>query len=490
MRQMSEHDAAFIFSDTAHANSNVTLVHIYDQSTAPGGKVRFKTILQQVETRLSRLPIFRQKPKRVPLDLDYPYWIEDEDFMLEYHVRHLALPQPGDWRQFCIQASRIHARPLDLNRPLWEMYVIEGLDGFIDLPKGSFAVLLKIHHAAIDVEHGSEITMMLHDISATPPAPTPVEPWFPEESPPDALLMAKAFFNNISSPFKLVAPLARLAAIAPTIQSFVSDLIRHADELVTTRFNTVVSPHRVFDTRRFELDEFKTIRKLVPGATVNDTVLAVCAGGLRRYLEYHGELPETTLTGAAPITVRESERDQLNATHFSWVRVQLHTDIEDPVERLAAIHEQTSSSEAMALAVSAKELTDVAQYAPAVSIALTSKMLNYTASELGRHAPLANCTVTNVPGPETALYLGGARLTYFSAIMPIADGMGLVFAVTSYNGKAVVSFTSCMEQMPDPERFAQCVRDSFQEYLGLAAQANLLRPLQLRQLQPADTTAN
>ena len=119
MRQLSEHDAAFIYSDTAHANSNITLVHIYDQSTAPGGVVRFKQIKAHVESRLDQLPNFREKILRVPMDLDYPYWVEDENFNIEYHVRHIALPKPGDWRQFCIQSSRIHARPLDLQRPLW-----------------------------------------------------------------------------------------------------------------------------------------------------------------------------------------------------------------------------------------------------------------------------------------------------------------------------------------------------------------------------------
>jgi len=145
MSQLSPHDATFLYSDTTNSNANVTLIHIYNQSTAPGGTVRFKTILAHIASRLDRLPVLRQKLRRVPLDLDYPYWVDDEHFDLEYHVRHIALPKPGDWRQFCIQASRIHARPLDLNRPLWEIYVIEGLDGFLDLPVGSFALLTKMH---------------------------------------------------------------------------------------------------------------------------------------------------------------------------------------------------------------------------------------------------------------------------------------------------------------------------------------------------------
>jgi hypothetical protein len=151
MRQLQGEDARFLYTDSGHANSNITLVFIYDPSTSPEGRVRFKGLLSHVESRLHLSPIFRQKLLRVPLELDYPYWIEDERFDLEYHVRHIALPKPGDWRQFCIQASRIHARPLDLTRPLWELYLVEELDSFIDLPKDSFAILAKIHHAAIEV---------------------------------------------------------------------------------------------------------------------------------------------------------------------------------------------------------------------------------------------------------------------------------------------------------------------------------------------------
>src|SRR5512139_1706113 len=163
MRQLRGDDALFLYADTGNSNANITLVNIYDPSTAPGGKIRFKGLLAHVESRLHLSPIFRQKLLRVPLELDYPYWVEDERFDLEYHVRHVALPKPGDWRQFCIQVSRLHARPLDLSRPLWELYVIEGLDSLLDLPKDSFALLTKLHHAAIDVEHGTEIITLLHD---------------------------------------------------------------------------------------------------------------------------------------------------------------------------------------------------------------------------------------------------------------------------------------------------------------------------------------
>lgn len=472
MRQLSENDAAYIYSDSAHANSNVTLLHIYDQSTAKGGVVRFKQILAHIESRLGRLPVFRQKVLRVPLDLDYPYWIEDESFDVEYHVRHIALPKPGDWRQFCIQAARIHARPLDQQRPLWEMYVIEGLDSFLDLPVGSFAVLLKIHHSAIDVSKRNEITALLHDISPDSPPPAPPEPWFPENAPGNFGLLWRAGFRAATLPLRMAQPLAKSwSTLKAATTTFLGEFLGRPQEFPMTRFNSEVSPHRVFETRRFPLADFKALRKLVDGASVNDVVLAVCAGGLRRYLDLQGELPDESLVAAVPIALH-GEDDAV----FSWVRLELCTDIADPVARLAAIQALSSSSEVMAQAVSARELAELARQAPSAAIAATSKMLRSASALLGNWTPLANCAIANVPGPQVPLYLQGARLTYLSAIMPIADGMGLVFSVTSYGEMVIVSFTACYEQLPDPELLAQCLRDSFQEYQALVRPAARRKP--------------
>jgi WS/DGAT/MGAT family acyltransferase len=222
----------------------------------------------------------------------------------------------------------------------------------------------------------------------------------------------------------------------------------------------------VFDTRRFALADFRQISGLCRGATVNDVVLAVCAGGLRRYLALQGELPERSLVAAAPISVKEgasgAEKDG-----FAWARIDLFTQLAEPLERLRGIAKMTSSSEVMARALGARELTDLSRHAPSAAISLSSKMLRAASARLGDWTPLANCTITNVPGPQQPLYLLGARLTYMSAIMPIADGMGLVFSVTSYNNMLVISFTGCYEQLPDPQSLAQCLRDSFQEYLGM-----------------------
>ncbi len=488
MQQLSEHDAAYIYSDRAHANSNVTLLHIYDQSTAPGGKVRFKQILTHVESRLGRLPIFRQKILRVPLDLDYPYWIEDENFDIEYHVRHIALPKPGDWRQFCIQAARIHARPLDLQRPLWEMYVIEGLDSFLDLPVGSFAVLLKIHHAAIDVARHNEITALLHDLSPDSPPPAPPVPWFPEDAPGNLSLLARAGFNVATFPLRMAPSLVRSwTTLKSATRTLVGELLGKPQEFPLTRFNSEVSPHRVFETRRFAMKDFKAIRGLVHGATINDVVMAVCAGGLRRYLDRQGELPDESLVAAAPIAVRAANGKAgagQGQPGFAWVRLELGTDIADPVQRLIAIQATSTSSEVMARAVSARELVNLAEHAPSAAIAATSKMLRSASVLLGDWAPLANCAIANVPGPQVPLYLHGARLSYLSAILPIADGMGLVFSVTSYADMIAISITGCYEQLPDPEVFAQCLRESFQEYLALVRPVQRRKPRQAAAKKP------
>ena len=473
MTQLSGHDASYVYSDTASANANVSLLHIYDQSTAPGGKLRFKTILAHIESRLDRSPVFRRKLRRVPLEIDYPYWIEDANFDLEYHVRHIALPKPGDWRQFCIQASRIHARPLDLDRPLWEIYVIEGLDSFLDLPAGSFALLTKTHHAAVDVEGGSELTTLLHDLTPTPPPPAPPTPWFAATPPSAAAMLYRGVLHSVTAPWRAARPLARaVTRLVPTAFTLAGDVLLRPESLPLTRFNSVVSPHRVFDTRRFTLDEFKAIRSLVAGATVNDAVLAVCGGALRRYLAERDELPEASLTALAPFVTRDGgAASRGRRADVAWLHVRLGTHIADPAQRLAFIREQTAASDTVAHALRVRDLAELEQHAPAATLAITSKLLGRAARGIGRRAPLANCTVTNVPGPREPQFLCGARMTYFSAIMPIADGMGLVFAVTSYDGRIVISPTSCRELMPDPEAFAQCIRDSFQEALAASAAA-------------------
>ncbi|MBP6319682.1 MAG: wax ester/triacylglycerol synthase family O-acyltransferase [Rubrivivax sp.] len=472
MRQLSEQDAAFLASDNAHANANVSLLHIYDQSTAPQGLVRFKTILAHIESRLDSSPLYRRKLMQVPFGVDRPYWVDDEHFDLEYHVRHIALPKPGDWRQFCIQVSRIHARPLDLNRPLWEIYVIEGLDSFLDLPPGSFALLTKTHHAALDVEHDDELTARLHD--STPQgagAAAPPAPWFADSAPSMLPLLAKGMVRNVLKPARVIGPLARrLRSLAPGSLALAGEALLAEPDMPLVRFNSVVSPHRVFDTRRFGLDEFKRIRSLVPGASVHDAVLAVCGGALRRYLGGHDELPAQSLMALAPLSVREpAAAGRAAAPGLQWLRVALGTELDDPVQRLRRIHAQTSGARGGAVKAREQVRDQRGGKGAGAMLGRTAKLVARALA--GHRAPLAACSITNVPGAHGPLYLCGARMTYTSAMLPVHDGMGLAIAVTSYDGRLIISPTSCRELMPDPEAFAQALRDSFQELLARADRA-------------------
>lgn len=479
MRQLSGHDAGFLYTDTTQANANVSLLHIHDQRTAPGGVVRFKQILAHIEGRLSAAPLFRQRLQRVPLGLDHPYWVDDATFDLEYHVRHIALPKPGDWRQFCIQVSRIHARALDLDRPLWEAYVIEGLDSFLDLPPGSFALLFKTHLAAVDLHRLGALSSLLYDTQATPAAPPPPAPWFAESVPGRLGLVRRGLVHSATAPLRLARPLMRAAtSVAPAAVALASEMLLRPQNLPATRFNAIVSPHRVFETRRFTEAEFAAICTLVPGATVDDAVAAVIGGALRRYLDANGELPPTHSLAAivpepepAAAPPQPAGRNAPAALPLRWRHVHLGTDIGDARQRLATLTAQAQDApDEVARLLGSPALAEAGEQASAALLAWSRRLVARASARLGSSTPPANCTLAHLPASAQPLYLCGARLSFFSAILPITDGLGLAFAVTRYDGRLVISPTSCRELMPDPEVFAQCLRDSFQEYLALTVQ--------------------
>jgi diacylglycerol O-acyltransferase / wax synthase len=487
MRQLSGHDAGFLYTDTTQANANVSLLHIHDQRTAPGGVVRFKQILAHIEGRLSAAPLFRQRLQRVPLGLDHPYWVDDPNFDLEYHVRHIALPKPGDWRQFCIQVSRIHARALDLDRPLWEAYVIEGLDSFLELPPGSFALLFKTHLAAVDLHRLGALSSLLYDTAPTNAAPPPPAPWFAELAPSRLGLVRRGLVNSAMAPLRLARPLLRVAtSVAPAAAALASEMLLRPQNLPATRFNAIVSPHRVFETRRFTEAEFDAICALVPGATVDDAVAAVIGGALRRYLDEQGELPPTHSLAAivpeaepaAPAPAKPLTRGQPVVVPLRWRHVRLGTDIADARQRLATLAAQARDApDEVAQLLGSPALAEAGEQASAALLAWSRRLVGRASARLGSSTPPANCTLAHLPAPAQPMFLCGARLSYFSAILPITDGLGLAFAVTRYDGRLLISPTSCRELMPDPEVFAQCLRDSFQELLALARAPAPARPV-------------
>jgi diacylglycerol O-acyltransferase / wax synthase len=461
LRQLGGQDASFVYNEAPRMPQHIGGFSIYDPSTAPGGAVTFKGILEHIRSRMALVNSFRDRLVRVPFDLGHPYWAVDPDFDLEFHVRHIALPKPGDWRQLCIQVARLHARELDLSRPLWEMYVVEGLDNVEGVPAGSFALVSKTHHAAIDGVSGADITAIIHDL--TPDAPPPETPTLEEPGPlPSPYDLAfRATVSNITQPWRYARFLRRnmpqLRALQPQNQEQ-----RQQPQAPRTRFSGVVTAHRVVEGRSFDLTEIRRMKSAVEGATVNDAILAIVAGGMRRYLESKNELPAEPLICMAPISIRsESEKGALG-NRVSAMMVALPTNVADPLERLRQVHQTTLESKAAAGAIPADVLMDANEFIPFALAGVAAR----AASRLqlaNRTAPVINTVVTNVPGPQMPLYFAGAKMLKTFGMGPVADGLGMMHPVFSYNGEISVSVTACREMMPDPEFYAQCLQDSFDE---------------------------
>lgn len=492
MKQLSAQDAQFLYMETNKSLSHVTSVAIFDPSTAPDGKVRFKQIIEHVQSRLHTSPIYKRRIYHVPLELDYPYWIEDEHFDIEYHIRHSRLPHPADWRQLCIHLARFHTRPLDMQRAPWEMYVIEGLDNIDGIPEGCYAVATKIHHAAAD---GMAIVNFFGGLMDLDQKGTPVMPVSKRatsqryEKPSPMQMYSRGLINGLRSPVNMTKAFMKYApTIVQNAQKKVLERNQEQNQVKQsvpmTRFNLETSPHRVFDSSTFSLEDFKPMRGLVKGATINDMVLAICSGALRKYLGHHKELPGESLRAFVPVNVRGPKggarggarrgtrgqsKDNLRQTeqpgnNISTMSPLLYTNISDPMERLHAIYAETREQKAARKGISARLMTDVTRHIPA-STQLLAARLAMRSEMAGR---MTNVCISNVPGPQVPVYMNGATLVNQMGLGPLADRMGLFIAVTSYNGQMTFSATSCRRTLPDVELFMEYLRQSFNELLELA----------------------
>jgi WS/DGAT/MGAT family acyltransferase len=434
---------------------------IYDPSTA-NGTVTFKGILDHIRGRMPLVPTYYERMVRVPFDYDHPWWVVDPEFDLEFHVRHIALPHPGDWRQLCIQAARLHARELDLDRPLWEMYVIEGLNHVEGVPPDSFAVLTKTHHAAIDGVSGVELASIINDLEPHAVPPTGPEPPAPDRLPSPYELMVRAGINNTMQTQRFVEFMQRAMPPMATLPGTGQPQMPQPTPAPRTRFSGVVTAHRVVENRSFDLHEVRRIKSAVNGATINDAVLAIVAGAMRRYLESKNELPTDPLVVMAPISIRAADEKGALGNRVSGMTLPIPTNEADPVERLRIVHTTAQASKEMASAVPAKTLTDFNQFIPWAQMGLAAR----TAASLklaDTMAPAINTVVTNVPGPQVPLYMAGAKLLKQFGMGPVTDGMGIMHPVLSYNGEIAISVTACREMLPDPGFYAECIQASFDE---------------------------
>jgi WS/DGAT/MGAT family acyltransferase len=462
MRQLSGSDAFFLYSDKPGQHQHISTIYIYDPSTAPGGEVSFDTILDHVRDRLSTSRIFRQRLVEVPLNLDYPYWIEDRHFSLEFHVRHIRLPPPSDWKKFCIQVSRLHSRPLDLTRPVWEMYVIEGLDNIPAFPAGAFAIMTKVHHTAIDDETEEDFTTALHDLPTLKDSSELRLRWHPEETPSTWQLLALAWFNNTT---KLVESGQALWDKLPIFGNGgieTEDVLHSSEEKAPeTRFDQEISPYRVWDNCVVDMKDVESIMDAVPGATLNEVVLATCGGAAKRYLEDKDELPKRSLWALLPIHIHHEEDEGLPGHRVQLTRTRVMSQISDPLARLRAIVREVAR--AWEHSLSATEINEVQDVLPSTTMTMAAKTISASFGPGRRFRENHNMVVSVIPGPEKPLSLCGARLIAFTGMAIILDHLALSHTVTTYDGKLTIAPICDRKVMPDPAFYRQCLEESFRE---------------------------
>ncbi len=464
MQRLSGLDATFLYMETPTAYMHVAGLMILDPSTMPAG-FDFNDVRDFYASRLHLAAPFRRRLVDIPLGIHHPLWIEDPDFDLDYHLRHIAVPPPGGEQQLAELAAHLVSIQLDRSRPLWETWVIEGLE------HGHVAALTKVHHAAIDGVSGNEITVAMLQLNPEDEAPPPETEWKPDRVPTDIELLGFAANSLVRQPVKLARTTRR------TVQSALR--LRGRNRLPDvnpppgffsappTSFNAALTPHRSFGYRSLSLSDVKSVKNKL-GVTVNDVVLALCAGSLRHYLDAHGEAVDRPLVAMVPVSVRAEEEKWQHGNRVSQLLCSLATDIDDPLDRIKAIHEGTKDAKAQHNAIGADALTDWVEFmAPAV-LGRAARLYSRTRMA-DRHRPLFNVTISNVPGPPFPLYSAGARLLAHYPMGPIFDGGGINITVMSYLDQLDFGIVACRDLVDDVWSLADGLEESLEELKKLVA---------------------
>ncbi len=479
MRQLTSADAQFLALETSRQAGHVGGLAILDPSTTPRGELDADDICRLLTERLPLLPPFRWRLAEVPLGLDYPYWVEDTHFDLDYHVRELALPGRYSDHKLSEQVARIFSRPLDRARPLWELYLIHGLED------GHVAMLTKIHHALIDGMSGAEIMGVLLDLSPEGrDPPEPVEDGEEPEEPGDLEMMARGLMGVPRYPVRLLRALpsalpnldqtafgalpgaGAVAKVTDRLRRTVSSgdgqqLDRTSLQAPRTSFNGRVSPHRRFVFGQIPLDAVKALKD-EHGVTVNDVVVSICAGAVRRWLIEHDELPDQPLVVQVPVSVRTEEQMGTYGNRILIMRAPLYTDIEDPLERLLAQHDALKAMKERHRALPAELLQDTNHFIPPAVFGRAARA-TFALSSSAPGRPTWNLVISNVPGPQFPLYCAGARLEANYPVSVVTDGLGLNITVMSYCGNMDFGLVADRDQMPDLERLMDWLHDSLEE---------------------------
>jgi diacylglycerol O-acyltransferase len=465
MRQLTSLDAQFLRMEDARTYGHVGGLAVYDPATAPGGELTIRDICRLVGERLHLLPVFRWRLAEVPFSLDLPYWIEDPDFDLDFHIRESAVPPPGNNERLCETVARIFARPLDRRRPLWELYLIHGLDG------GRVALLTKIHHSAVDGVSGAEVLSILLDPSpeGRDLGPVPID-GSGERAPGELEMLGRGLLGLPRQPIRALRsipsalpnltdlPGANALPGGPTASRLLtrarkalgSDEDADVLEVTTARaprtcFNGPISPHRRLAIGQLSLDTVKAIKNAA-GITVNDVVVALCASALREWLVERDELPQDPLVAMVPVSVRTAEQVGTFGNRVSMMIVPIATDEPDPRRRLVRTHELLLGAKERHQALPADLLTDATSFIPPAVMALAART---AMGVLGRTRPPLNVVISNVPGPREPLFCAGAKLEANYPVSAIADGVGLNMTVMSYRDHLDFGLVADRDQIDD-----------------------------------------
>ena len=490
MRQLTSLDAQFLAVESARTYGHVGGLAVYDPTTAPGGELELADMCRLIAERIHMLPPFRWRLVSVPLGLDHPYWIEDPDFDLDFHIRDSAVPPPGDDRQVAETVARIFARPLDRTRPLWELYLIHGLEG------GRVALLTKVHHSVVDGVSGNEILAVLLDPSPEGREIPPREGGAkPERVPSELEMLGRGLMGLPLQPLRALRsaptalpnltelPGANAFPGVPTISRGVAGVRRRLGleyrdpailEATTARpprtsFNGRISGHRRFSFAQLSLDTVKAIKNEA-GVTVNDVVVALCAGALRDWLKERDELPRQPLVAMVPVSVRTEEQMGTFGNRVSMLIVPIPTNEADPKRRLKRTHELLRGAKGRHQATPANLLTDATSFIPPAVASLAART---TMEVMGRTRPPVNVVISNVPGPRNPLFLAGAKLEANYPVSVVVDGVGLNITVMSYLDHLDFGIVADRDQVSDVwtlmDRLAGALDELTEAVLGKAA---------------------
>lgn len=466
MQRLTGIDAGFLYMETPSSAMHVAGLAIVDPADAPEGWRGVDRITEVIRSRLHLAPPFRRRLVSVPLQLHHPVWIEDPDFDLGWHIRHIAVPAPGGPHELAELAAHLNSIQLDRTRPLWELWVIEGLEN------DHVAFLTKVHHSAIDGASGNQLTVSLYDLSPeVAEVPPPDEPWQPDRVPTDIELIGYALNSLARTPVRAVKAVRRTAAMALNLRR----TNRQPDvspppgpfSAPRTSINQALSSHRSFAMTTLSLIDVKRVKNAF-GSTVNDVVLALCAGALRRYFDDRDERLEGPLVAMVPVSVRSESDKGAMGNQVSSMLASLATDLDDSVARLAAIHEGMSAAKEQHNAIGAETLTDWAEFAPPAVFSQAMRLYSRT-KMADRHRPFFNVTISNVPGPPLPLYSAGARLVANYPLGPIFDGGGINMTVMSYQNNLDFGLLACPDVVDDVWSIADGLSDALEELLKAVA---------------------